>query len=136
MIGNWERWEPLKGVENKYWIKSVSNEFGELNIILSGDKDANNRVQVLFKKGAQSYMLTDETCQNKLICLLKEKYGGNFYGKWTFFIVSDSPYVKYLSEQSFTFSDCMQLKHFVLIAADSVMNIISTREPEVTFVVD
>ena len=79
-------------------------------------------------------METDETCQNKLVCLLGEKYGQDFYGDWTFFIVNDSPYIKYLSEQSYSFSDCMPLKHFVLIAADSVMNIISTREPEVTFV--
>lgn len=133
MIGNWQRWEPLKGVENKYWLESLSTGRDGLNIILSGDKEANNRVRVLFKYGARSYMLTDETFQYKLICLLDEKYNQDFYGDWTFFIVNDSPYIKYLSEQSYSFSDGMPLKHFVLIAADSVINIVSDDEPEVTF---
>lgn len=130
-IGQWERWEPIKNLNDKYYIESITDTLNGLNIILFEMDDRKKKIQLLFKNGVFSYRVTDEGLRMNLIGLLDNQYGGNFYGYWTFFKVIDSPYLQWLSQESCETSDAISLKHFCLVAADSIMDIIHSKEPEV-----
>jgi hypothetical protein len=132
MIGNWKRWEPIRNLQRKYYIVSVINIEEELSVILAAENNK-NKVQVLFKRAA-SYLLVDEGLRIRLIGLLDIQYGTTFYGDWTFFKVTNSLYLKWLSEESYGISDSPKLIHFSLIASDSIIDIISHEEPLVTII--
>jgi len=65
---------------------------------------------------------------------LKNTYGGDFYGNWTFFKVENSSYLKWLSEQSCTVTDHLNLQHICCITEDSILDIATSYEPEISLI--
>jgi hypothetical protein len=132
MQEQWTRWEPVAGLAEKYYVESISESAKGFKLILSEQFNEKNEVHISFKR-VYSYKHTNESFRYKTIDMLNEMYGVAFYANWTFFKIADSEYVKWLSEESHDTSDIYKFVHFSLIAADSILDIIATREPEVTF---
>lgn len=133
-LGQWQRWEPIEKLHDKYIIESSTYIIqGGLNIILFVPHKY-DKVKMIFKQGVYSYTIADELLRYTLIDSLTEQYGSAFYGDWTFFKIHDSPYLKRLSEQSYGRSDTRELMHFSIIAVDFIMDIISNYEPEVSII--
>ncbi|MNJ67175.1 hypothetical protein D3C77_633260 [compost metagenome] len=100
---------------------------------MSDSKDADKTIQVFFKHFVHAYRSTDESFMQKTILEIHERYGKAFYTEWTFFKVENSSYLQRLAEQSFGIINPETLTHFVILAADSVVEIITAYEPEITF---
>jgi hypothetical protein len=130
MLEQWERWEPISNLKKKYYIDDIIDTINGLSIIVSEEEDEGKKIHIYFKRNAYAYTVVDETFRMKLIDILSEKYGSQFYGRWTFFKVKNSPYLRWISEQSYKISESRHLTHFCLISVDSVMDIISSYEPE------
>ena len=64
---------------------------------------------------------------------LSEHYGDSFYGTWTFFKVSNSEYLRWLSNQSFETMNSTFM-HFTFVTGNSILDVICTYEPKVKFV--
>lgn len=126
MTEEWIRWEPIDGLGYKYFIDAIFDNEDGLNIILEYKQ---KKVRVCFKNGASSYIRTDETLRYDLICDLSRKYGGIFYGDWTFFKVKNSSYLTWLETQSCTISQGYQLQHFSFIADDSILDVATSGDP-------
>jgi hypothetical protein len=127
---NWSRWEPdLSNLATNYYIANACYSYDGFKVILE-EEGGNQKVEVLFY-GISSVRITDEGRRLKLYESLISKYGLDFYRNWTFFKVEQSDYLQWLSAQSYEISDICKVKHFVLLGAESVLDVVTTCEPEV-----
>ena len=139
MSQQWIQWKPVKGLSNKYYIDYVYECSQKLRVVLyeEDQKEKNYTKKLVIEFDAVfSYKLTDETFRLGTISLLDELYGTDFYSKWTFFQVTDSPYLKLLSEESYGISDAYEVKHFVLIDSNSILDVIASSEPKVEMITE
>jgi len=132
----WENWDPIEGLEAKYYIDSINDGVNGLEIILSGAKDNAKRIKFIFSNSVESYKRTDETYRQELLFILQRQYQTDIFAHRTFFKVKNSPYLRWLSEESEGIADDRPLQHLVILAADSSLDIISTYEQEVYFLKD
>jgi len=140
MTDDWEQWKPISGLLVHYDISSLVDKGGGLFISLVEAKrigeefNANSHVQILFNR-TFAYRNTYETYRYKLILELSEKYGTTFYADWKLFKVHNSSYVKWISDESCTISDDMELMHFAFITDDVILEVLATCEPTFSFLV-
>jgi hypothetical protein len=134
MSEEWIRWIPISGLAPKYSIESVSDSFDGFKVVLFEEFDKKERVIIKFEETVSAYRSTDESYRSKLIVDLDKKYGRDFYGDWTFFKVNNSLYLQWLSEQSCTISDHINLLHYVILGGDFVVDFISGLEPNVEII--
>lgn len=135
MQEKWIRWEPAKKLAPKYYIESITDRVEDkFNMVLS-DSETKKKVLVSFPHGVDAYRSTDESFILLTINTLDETYGTNFYGDWTFFKVEDSEYLKWISSQTYNIYDKSKFPfiHFCILGIDSMVDIITTYEPTITF---
>lgn len=131
----WTRWEPIKGLSRKYYIDSTSDGIEGFIIILSDVENRKKRVRISFEYSVHAYRNTNESFTNQIICDLDAKYGTEFYGDWTFFKVTNSEYLQWLSEKSCGWSDaCGGFTHFSILSVEYILDIIDSTEPTVEFI--
>ena len=134
MEEQWIQWKPLEQLSTKYYIDSVIDKVDSFKINLIDAKSEKEKIEILFSEGVEAYTRVEESFRVKIIHELGKKYGAEFYGDWTFFKVHHSEYIKWLSDQSYQWSDTHNFIHFCLITADAIMDIITTYEPTVNSV--
>jgi hypothetical protein len=133
MQEKWIKWEPIKGLQLKYYIDSIVDNLDGFEMILSDCNDRNKRVMVTFENSVEAYRSTDETCRTNTICDLRDMYGLDFYCEWTFFKVENSRYLRWVIEESCGIREAHYLTHFSFIAGESIVDIIAPYEPKVQF---
>jgi len=136
MSEKWIRWEPIANLEGKYFIESVCDMLDGLQIIFDPSKNHNNKkkLKFFFEYSVEAFRIADEGHRIQMIFDLKHMYGGNFFGNWTFFKVENSSYLKWLSEQSCTVTDHLNLQHICCIADNSILDLATGYDPEITFI--
>lgn len=130
----WARWEPISGLSQKYHVESIQDDMNIFRARLYDEYFSVKRVDITFHDQVDAYRRTDETLRSQVVLDLDKYYGHGFYATWTLFKVTNSKYIKWLSEESCTISNHMPLMHFVILAADSLVDIVTTYEPEVEHV--
>ena len=133
MTEQWIQWVPINNLVSKYYIDSVIDDIKNFRIIFSELNNKNNRLQVVFKNSVGIYRNTNESYRLKIMDDLNKKYGKKFYGDWTFFKIENSEYIKWLMSQSYDTIDESSI-HFVFVAADSILDVVTTYEPEFKFI--
>lgn len=134
MMEKWIKWEPIKGLSPKYYIESISDNINGFEIILFEGHDNKEKVHVIFENSVDAYNCSEEGFRLKTIWNLGDKYGKDFYGDWTFFKVINSKYLQWLSKESVEMYDSLSLIHFSFLAADSVLDVVTTYEPRVEII--
>lgn len=127
----WHKWKPIEGLAKEYYIESIVDTIDGLKIVLFDAQDKKRKLFIIFHNSVDSYKRTDESFTGKTIYTLYQNYGKQFYKDWTFFKVENSEYLQWLSEQSDGFSTYRGLVHFVILAMDSMLDIVVDYEPEV-----
>lgn len=131
MTEEWAKWEPLEGVPSKMYIeKLVDDKNGTLLVFKS--EDENDTLEVLFEDSILSLRSTDEGRRLKTINFLEEKYGTDFYTKWTFFKVTNSSYVEWFNQETYDMYATYNIGHYVFLTPDDIVEILSTYEPNVS----
>jgi hypothetical protein len=128
---NWERWEPISDLSSKYYIESISDSIKGFSVLLSDANDENKKVEVLFEDSVHAYRSTDESFRQITINSIDERYGTKFYAECTFFKVTNSEYIQWLSGQSYGIADSESLLHFSFLAVDSIVDVIAAYEPKI-----
>jgi hypothetical protein len=128
----WKRWEVENDLISKYYIESVTDNIEGLRIVLSDATDESKKVEILFEDSVHVYRSTDESFRQSTINKLDEHYGAEFYRNRTFFIVTNSEYIQWLSLQSYGISDSEPVYHFSILAVDSVVDVIAAYEPKIS----
>jgi hypothetical protein len=134
MEEQWKQWKPVQGLANKYYIDAVLDEHKGLIIWFSELYSREKKVCLTFKGSVQAYRLTDESYELALHDILGAKYGSAFYGKWTFFTIENSLYMKWLSEQSGGSREIYMCTHFSYLASNVVLDVIAHADPHIIFV--
>lgn len=131
----WERWEPVAGLRDKYCVEYIDDRIDCFRVRLYWDYyNDPKRVDIFFENSVDSYRRTEEMYRHGVVLDLDKRYGKEFYAPWTLFKITNSKYIKWLSDESCTISDHMPLIHFVMLAADSLVDIVTTYEPKVEHV--
>ncbi len=126
----WIRWEPIKDLSGKYYIDSLAISERGLIIQLS-DHDKVKKIEILFDSAIDGYRYTNESFCFKIFGDLSQKYGTEFYKDFSFFKITNSEYLKWLSEKSRTWSDQFPFVHFCILGGDEVIDVLARYEPEV-----
>lgn len=134
MQEEWTRWKPIEGLAEKYDIDYILDGTNGLIIRVYEDNDPAKKIDVIFERYTDSYRHTKESFRSELIHSLDNKYGKSFYTKGTFFKVTGSEYIKWLSNASNTYSDMFPLIHFCILGVDSVVDVIARYEPTVIMI--
>lgn len=133
MMEEWTKWEPLEGISSKMHIeKLVDDKNG--TVLLFKHENENITLKVVFEHSTLSLRSTDEGRRLKTINFLDEKYGTEFYTKWTFFRVNNSNYVEWFNQETYNMYDAYNIVHYVFLTPDDVIEILSTYEPIVSAV--
>lgn len=132
MIEEWVKWEPSSNLEKIYYISSVSADDNGLVVILL-EKDKKIIHKAIFKSKNLAYRYTNETLRAHLVQELNEKYGHAFYAQWIFFEIYNSSYLKWISKESGTISDFLDLRHFVIFDPNIALDIVVDADAEISF---
>lgn len=129
---NWSRWLPnAEGIDGNYYVKKLEEDLGDLKIILASE-DSIKEIEIFFPGIVASYRSTYETFRASLINQLSIKYGDDFFNEWSFFKVEhDSEYVNWLEYQADGTIQRQYMIHFVILATESVIDIIAANEPQI-----
>lgn len=134
MTEQWTKWEPLPNLAGRYYLASIADTITELKIFFYHADDKEKKVLISFNNSIITYEGTYETYRSKLICDLDDRYDTRFYADWTFFKVTNSSYIKWLSEQSCHTINSSILTHFAFFAGETILDIIALNEPQVIFI--
>ena len=134
MQEEWIRWEPVDGLTGKYSVDTMS--LGEQGLIigLSSLSDNTKKIEIKFEYAIDAYRYTNDSFSFKIAGDLTEKYGREFYGDWSFFKVTNSEYIQWISEKSCTYADEFAFIHFSIVGSDEIVDVLSRYEPTVAFV--
>ncbi len=134
MLEDWIKWEPAAGLSKKYYIDSILDDVEKFEVTLSSAENEIKKIKVIFEDSVYSHCRTNESFRVKIIYDLDKKYGTDFYGDWTFFKVTNSSYLQWLSRQSTTISNSRNLVHFSFVAVDSILDVINVSDPKIEFI--
>ena len=133
LVERWSRWEPIEGLDPKYYVIELIDGYDGVKIRLMSDRDQSLGVELLFE-AAWAYRVSEEGLRLDLMEQLSLKYGDVFYTKWTFFKVQDSSYLDWLSKESYDTSYGYQMTHYCLMSMESVVDIGAGVEPIVKLI--
>jgi hypothetical protein len=134
MNEQWVKWEPIKGLSANYYVDSISDNMKGFKIVLSEAKNENKKIHIIFKDAVYAYRSTEEGFRLDMLYYLKAQYGAKFYSEWSFFKITDSAYLKWLSEQSYGITDRLNFTHFCIFTMNFVLDIIAAYEPIVKII--
>ena len=122
----WHKWEPTPKITGNYKIGDFGFTADGFKVIVE-HRESKQTVEVLFEGSIQAFRSTDEGRRLKLGYDLRAKYGADFLRYWSFFKVERSEYLEWISEQSYEISDFLEVKHFVIIDSEEILEIIFTK---------
>lgn len=127
----WTHWKPLEHLASTYYVDSIISTGKTFKVNLYEEDDKDKKVTILFENSVFTYRYTYELFRTYLIFTLDGLYGKKFWADWRFFKVLNSEYLNWLSSQSVTNSNTLDLTHFSIITLDAVVDIIAGYEPKV-----
>ena len=131
-LENWQRWVPITGLAEKYDVIHISNNMvKDFKIVLVDEINKENQIQLIFEKSIDAYRLTYDSFRENTYSQLYEKYGFDFYHKWSFFRVYNSEYIKTLYDETEIDINTLQLIHFCILSSELVIDIIASYDPKV-----
>ena len=132
-IEKWSRWELAPGLDPKYYLKDLVNDFDGLKLRLISDCDNTSGIDLLFKS-AWAYRVSDESFRLGTMYQLKLKYGIDFHTEWTFFKVDNSEYLDWFFKESDGISAAYEMAHYCLMGLESIVDIAASEDPVVKLI--
>lgn len=128
----WTIWEPF-AVEEKaeYSLDYLIDSPSLFKLIVASTLNNPSRIEICFEHSVYAYRRTYETFRAQLISDISKKYGEDFDGPEQFFMVTNSDYIAWLSEQSGTISNEFDLQHYCFMDDDCVVDIVDTAQPTI-----
>lgn len=122
-----EKWEPIKTINNSNLnIKSIIDDFDGLTVIL--ENEDTESITIRWAE-VESYCRSTEEVRYKFIGGEWQKIRKKF-SDWSFFKVTNSPYIKWVKEQACGLMDEDRFIHYMIVSMDYVLDIVSRFEPD------
>ncbi len=127
----WTRWEPISGLDGKYYLESFMwHEEGLIIGLINEDKG--KKIKILFDKHIDAFRYTNESFYLTVIDNASSQDDVNFYANFSLFKVTNSEYLAWISEKSCAWSDQFEFTHFCILGGDEVIDVLARYEPTVT----
>lgn len=127
----WIRWEPIQGLEGKYYLDDFSwSKKGFIVELIHEKKD--EKIQILFDNYIDAFRYTNESFYLTILDNASPKHETRFYANFSFYKITNSEYLVWLSKQSAEWSDLFNFTHFCILGGDEVIDIVTNYEPKVT----
>ena len=136
MKEKWIQWKPIENLAKKYYVESILDSIDGFKILLFAEKNREKKILIYFRDSVDCYRSTNESFLVTTLFNLKENYGTKFFGDWTFFEIENSLYLDSIKQESDGISESYKLRHFCLLAIDSMVDILADYEPTVTFITE
>ena len=130
----WEKWEPIEGLTGYYYIDSICNNKYGLKIILVNMKDKKKELHITFDTGVYCLRDTDDSYTDDRVIAACKRQGEELFRSTNFFKVTNSEYVKWVSEMSRGISDYPPLEHLVIISEDSTFEVLTNYRPKAEYI--
>ncbi len=129
-------WEAAKGLNAKYYIDTILDSDDDGFIIeLSEQNNNKKKVRITFKDWVWSYKYVQEIFATNRLDEVRGKHEKDFFKGRTFFKISESNYLRQLSQES---SDILNYYggaiHFCFVSAESILDVIANYEPTIEFI--
>ena len=123
------KWEPIKNLQQRYWVEDIILEGKNLTIELYPEQEQLQKVVLYFNGTVQAYRYINESfCFNLYDNFFKES-GQVLEEGWVFFKVKNSKYLQLFLD----IKKIRSLIHFSILGYDEIVDIIATEEPVVIF---
>ncbi len=129
------RCNQIEGIRGQYEVESIHDTLNGITFTFYSCTDKKNKVQVIFEPYVESYRNTTEGFRMKSESELHEQEGEE-YGNWTFFTVTNSSYLKWLSEETYGYTEEFELIHYFFLCEDTIIDVIVRWEPRVTVITE
>lgn len=127
----WIKWKPNIELTKQCYAKTLTDNLNGFEIILV-ESENSKKIKIKYENSVEAYRNTNESLRLKLFPILIEQQAG----KWTFFKVINSPYLKWLFEESEEIIDFLNCTHFAFITYDSIIDVVANYEPKIEFIND
>jgi hypothetical protein len=136
MLGKWIPWFPVHESSGEYNIKAYSNTFYEFRIILSKRNTLlDTEMHITWGCLIETYRVMNETYRGRLWHYIYD-FNKDVNFRWPLFIVENSEYLKFLSEESEGITDELKFKHYFIVDSAFTMDIGSRIQPKVELFVN
>lgn len=127
MNEKWEKWHPVEGLPEKVDLPNLCFDKNGLRLEMVG---VDHYERIIFQyESTLSFRLTDEGRRLRLLSYLNDNYGKDFLGKWSFFKIMDSPYVRWLNEETYGIYEQYEVEHHAFLTTNEVVEVISATMP-------
>lgn len=130
MKEQWIRWMPEKDISGIINLETLIIDNNGLKLILKNE-DNGSFIQILFESLVLSLRCTDEGRRIKTLNDLGKKYGAEFWGKWKFFKVIDSDYVRWHNIETYDIYAEYDINHYVIFTTDDIIEVLTDCDPVV-----
>lgn len=129
----WRRWKDYLNFPQKLVLESLTDNKDGISLKLYDENDENTKIEVIFSEHALSYRNRDEGEFLRKFKYLGDEYGDEFYTKWSLFEVNSSDYIQWFNKESLGIHQEENIRHFVFITINDVVEVLSTYEPEIKY---
>ncbi len=133
-MGEWTRWKPREEIAGRYYIDSFGMSENWSLIVQLSNTGNTQKIKIVFPNIVGSYRYTNESYYIMVFGDLSDVYPDDFYSHWSLFKITNSQYLQWLLEQSYTLADRRPLQHYCIFAGDEVIDVATQFEPEVTII--
>jgi hypothetical protein len=133
MMETWKKWDPINDVSTKFYKESLFDSKGEVILVLQ-EEISGRKLIVTFDRRILSYRNTDEGSLLEMLYYLEQNYGRDFYSKRSLFEIENSEYIKWFLKESSGIYTKEEVKHYVFLTSDDVIEILSTCAPTVKII--
>jgi len=135
-LENWIPWNPLKKECGEYYINDYNNSFGGLKIILcKAGTEQKTQVHVSWDGMVEAIRIMNESYRSRFWSYLDENQK-NLHRSWPLFIIHDSEFLNFLSNESCKISDRLKFKHYCIMDMECVLDVASQLQPKVELFVN
>ncbi|WP_427340828.1 hypothetical protein [Caloranaerobacter sp. DY30410] len=127
----WSRWKEELRLPKKLVLDSLIDNIDGLILKFSDEDDEGLQVKVVFEDHVLSYRNRDEGEFLRKFKYLGDTYGDKFYSNWSFFQVKNSEYIQWFNEENFGIHQNEDIRHYVFITVNDVVEILSVYEPKI-----
>jgi|SRR5579862_507719 len=137
MYEQWTQWRPIEQLAPGYYMTALIDDVTGFYIRL-GESNTNDPrgLFITFEHSIGAYRITDEGDRGMKLLYLSNTYGRDFFAKWSFFKVTNSEYLEWISQEAGGIFDPKSTEHLVLITENSIIDIVSSYEPKIEIIAD
>lgn len=136
MPEQWTKWKPINQLAPEYYMTALIDDTTGFYVRLGESKHNPHGIFITFQHSIGAYRITDESYRASKLLYLTNTYGHDFFASWSFFKVTNSEYLKWLSQEAGGIFDYESNMHLVLITENSILDIATTYEPKIELFTD